>query len=94
MIIALLQVVDRTRAAEHLEAHQAWLSEGVASGHVLLVGNLSEGRGGALLLHGLDSAEARSMLDTDPFVAHGVVDLEIHEISPHTTDPRLAFLAA
>ena len=93
MIIALLHVADSARAAEHLTAHQAWLTESVASGHVLLVGNLSEGRGGALLLHGLDCTEARSLLAADPFVAHGVVDLEVHEISPHTTDPRLAFLA-
>lgn len=94
MIIALLHIVDRARAAEHLDGHQAWLADGLASGHVLLVGNLSQGPGGAVLLHGLDTTEAQALLAEDPLVAHGAVKLEVHEISPHTTDPRLAFLVA
>ena len=43
---------------------------------------------------GLSRAELEARLQQDPFVAEDVVRVDIVEITPRRTDPRLAFLAA
>lgn len=85
---------DKDTAAQHAPAHQEWIRHGLDDGVFLLVGNLRPGPGGAILAHGTSAEELRARVAADPFVAEGVVDAEIVEISPHTADDRLKFLLA
>lgn len=95
MFIVLLRFAAHSdQAPDHMADHQKWIRQGVEDGVFLLVGGLPSGQGGAVLAHGTTLDELRERVAADPFVAHEVVSAEIIEIAPHTTDPRLAFLAA
>jgi len=48
--------------------------------------------GGGLLAHGVTQDELQARLDDDPFVAEGVVTVEITELAASRADERLAFL--
>jgi hypothetical protein len=46
----------------------------------------------ASLVHGLDEAAVRERLAQDPFVANGLVEVELGGFTPAKTDARLQFL--
>lgn len=95
MYVVLLKFSDNKSAApQHMEAHKAWLKRGFDDGIFLLAGSLQPGLGGGIVAHNASADEIRTRVDTDPFVAEGVVSAEILELSPSLTDERLAFLAA
>jgi uncharacterized protein YciI len=83
---------QKARAAEFMEAHNRWIQEGIAAGAFLVVGSLKPQAGGAILAYGLSGEELHARVQEDPFVQHGVVSAEIHEIAPARADERLAFL--
>lgn len=93
-VILLRFTADKGRAGAFLEAHKAWVDEGVRDGKFLLVGSLKPNLGGAIFVHGLSESEVRTRVDADPFVAHGVVSAEILEIGASKVDDRLRFLVA
>lgn len=95
MFIVFLRFgAQKARAAEFMEAHNRWIQDGIAAGVFLVVGTLKPQAGGALLAHGLSAEALRERLAEDPFVRHGVVETEVHEIAPARTDARLGFLVA
>ncbi len=83
---------NKGRAGEFMAAHNDWIKRGFDDGVFLLVGSLQPNRGGALLAHNTSLADLERRVEQDPFVAEGVVNAEISEISPARTDDRLNFL--
>lgn len=93
MFIVLLNISgSKELAAKHMAEHKAWLQNGFEEGVFLASGNLSGQPGGGILIHGLNEDELQQRLNQDPFVIHGIVSVQIIEITPSRTDPRMAFL--
>ena len=91
-VVLLRFSANKSQAPEHMEAHQAWIKQGVEDGVFLLVGSIQPGAGGAILTGDVPGEELRARVQQDPFVVHDVVAAELVEIAPNVTDPRLAFL--
>ena len=83
---------DKAQAAQRMKDHNAWIQRGFGEGVFLLVGALQGGSGGAIVAHNTTSPELQSRVNADPFVAHGIVNAEIIEITPSKVDTRLNFL--
>lgn len=93
MFIVLLRFArHKDRAAGLMAGHNAWLRHGFDEGVFLMAGSVKPAAGGMVIAYGVTGDELRRRLDEDPFVAEGVVEAEIIEIAPGTTDPRLSFL--
>ena len=93
MFIAFLKFsTNKHHAANLMAGHNDWIKSGLADGVFLLVGSLQPGLGGAIVAHHTTRAELEIRLQDDPFVAHDVVTVDLFEISPAKSDPRLAFL--
>jgi uncharacterized protein YciI len=93
MFIVLLKFSDqRSRAAEWMQAHQAWLQKGFDEGVFLASGSLAEKQGGCILAQGADLNGLQHRLADDPFVAHGVVRAEVIEAGISKAHPALAGL--
>lgn len=93
MFIVLLQFSNgKSRARELMTDHDEWLQRGFDAGVFLVAGSIQPGLGGAIVAHDTTRAELDERLQRDPFVAHDVVTVEVLEVSPGKTDPRLAFL--
>ncbi len=82
MFIGFLKFNDKTKAPEWMSGHNAWLDAGFARGEIVLSGSLQPGLGGAVILTVADRTRAEAVLAEDPFVIHGVVTLEIYEVTP------------
>lgn len=91
-IVTLRFSQNRTRAAQHMDAHKAWIRQGMEEGVFLLVGSLQPNSGGAIIAHNISLSALQESLALDPFVVEGIVAAEILEITPSLTDERLAFL--
>jgi uncharacterized protein YciI len=91
-VITLRFSRNRSQAAQHMDAHKAWIRQGVEEGVFLLVGSLQPNAGGAILAHNISLAALRERVALDPFVAEGIVEAEVLEITPSLVDERLAFL--
>lgn len=85
---------NKHRAGELMARHNEWIGSGLADGVFLLVGSLQPGLGGAIVAHHTTREELEVRLKDDPFVASDVVTVELFEVSPAKSDPRLAFLVA
>ncbi|QGM44703.1 YciI family protein [Methylocystis heyeri] len=94
MFVVTLRLVDKTKAPQFMEQHNAWIRRGFDEGVFLLAGGLQPNAGGAILAHDVSRAEIEARIQGDPFVAHGVARADILEIAPGRTDDRLAFLKA
>ena len=93
MFVILLKFSDnKSDAPKFMEAHKAWIDQGLSDGVFLVVGSLKPNAGGAILAHGCCEDEIRRRVDQDPFVAENVVRAEILEIEPNRTDKRFGFL--
>jgi len=93
MFVVLLKFSDNGgKASQHMEGHKAWLKHGFDEGAFLLAGSLLPNAGGAILAHGATLAALQERVNVDPFVAEGIVTVEILEIAPSKTDRRLDFL--
>ena len=93
MFIVLLRFSDnKANASQFMEGHKEWLRRGFDDGVFLLAGSLQPNLGGAVVAHDTTLADLQGRVDTDPFVAEGVVKAEILEIAPAKADARLNFL--
>lgn len=93
MFLIMLRFSDnKAAAAEHMQAHNAWIAKGFEEGVLLLTGSIEPKQGGTVLAYNITRAELEKRVAEDPFVAHNVVTAEIAEITPGRTDPRLDFL--
>ncbi|MDY7100004.1 MAG: hypothetical protein S0880_02345 [Actinomycetota bacterium] len=90
MFVVLLRFTEhKSRAAELMDGHNAWIRRGFDDGVFLMAGSLQPGLGGAVVAHGVSRDDLERRVGDDPFVAHGVVAPEICEITPGRTDARL-----
>ena len=93
MFVVLLRLsANKAKAPELMDAHNAWIKQGIEDGVFLVVGSLQPKAGGAVVAHGVSREDITARVNDDPFVAHDVVTAEILEITPGRTDDRLAFL--
>jgi uncharacterized protein YciI len=92
MFVILLKFSDKAKAPSLMAAHNAWLQRGFEEGLLLLVGTVQPAAGGALVAHGATRDAIEAFVAQDPFVAEGVVTVEVLDITPTRTDTRLAFL--
>jgi uncharacterized protein YciI len=81
-VIFLTFAENRSEAGRLMEAHKAWIGEGITAGVFQLVGSLTGGAGGAILAHGESREDVEARIASDPFVIQGVVAAHIHEFSP------------
>jgi len=80
----------RAQAPQWMEAHNQWIQRGIDEGVFLLAGSLERAQGGALLAAHTTWEALQARIQEDPFVRHGVVEAEIHVISPSRLAPQLA----
>lgn len=93
MFIVLLKFSDqRSRAAEWMQAHKAWLQKGFEDGVFLASGSLADRQGGCILAHDTDLINLRHRLTDDPFVANDVVRAEVIETTISQAHGSLAGL--
>jgi uncharacterized protein YciI len=92
MFIVLLRFSgNKGQAGQFMEAHKAWLQRGFDDGVFLLAGGLQPS-GGGIVAHNTRLPDLQKRVGEDPFVAEGVVSVEIVEIAPSRADDRLRFL--
>lgn len=91
--LVLLEFADTSRAGDHVDGHNEWIDSGFGDGVFLLTGSMP-GRGGTVLMNGLDRAGVDERLRADPFVEHGVVVPEIIVIVPSRLDARISGVLA
>jgi len=93
MFVVLLQFSDnKSKAAELMEGHNAWLECGFDEGVFLLAGSLKPGLGGGIVAHNTSLVDLQNRVRADPFVAENVVSAEVLEIAVARADIRLDFL--
>jgi uncharacterized protein YciI len=66
-----IEVIDQTRPA-----HLAWLADEVAAGRILLAGRQESGAAGVLITGDISAADAKDIIDRDPYTLAGVVSYE------------------
>lgn len=94
MYIVMLKFAENKSAApEFMDAHNAWIAQGFADGVFQCVGSLAAG-GGAVIAHGEEPSAFDKRVRSDPFVEHGVVSAEIHQVDPKRTASALEFMKA
>ncbi|MEO4047823.1 hypothetical protein AAFN46_12125 [Pseudomonas sp. CAU 1711] len=91
-IVMLRFAANKALAGQFMEGHKSWIRQGFADGVFLLTGSLLPGVGGGILAHNSSLEALHARVEADPFVAEGVVDAEIIELSPALADERLQFL--
>lgn len=89
--LVLLDFADTSRAGEHMEDHNRWIDAGFDDGGFLMTGSVP-GRGGAVVVGGVDEQQVADRVAEDPFVRHGVVTAQIIPIVPSRTAETLAHL--
>lgn len=94
MFIVFLSFADKSKAPDYMAGHNAWIEDGMAAGHFMLVGSWQPGRGGCILVRATSMEEVEGIVAKDPFVEHGVVQAEIHEVSVNKLCDDMQFLAA
>jgi uncharacterized protein YciI len=93
MFVVFLKFSARKdRAGELMTDHNEWITRGLSDGVFLLAGTLQPRLGGVLVAHNTTRDDFEARLQADPFIAHDVVTVELFEVSPSKSDPRLAFL--
>jgi uncharacterized protein YciI len=68
-------------------AHGDWVSEGYASGRILVSGRREPPNGGVIVARGDDGDDIDEFMAGDPFVQGGVVDYEVYRFGA-TDFPR------
>lgn len=95
MFIVLLKFSNnKGQASQFIEGHNAWIKQGFDDGIFLLTGSINPKLGGGIMAHGTSLQELQARVNSDPFVLHDVVSVDILEIAPSRTDERLDFLRA
>jgi uncharacterized protein YciI len=80
----------RAQAHQWMDEHKRWLQRGFDDGVFLLAGSLADAQGGAVLASRTDLDALTARVREDPFVVHGVVEADIHAITPSRVAPQLA----
>lgn len=91
-IVFLRFGAQRAQAGQWMAQHGQWLKQGMEDGVFLMAGSLGEGQGGVVLARGGDRDALMARVAQDPFVEHGVVEAEVHAVSPSRFAPGVAEL--
>lgn len=91
-IVSVHYIVDIPTVDSCLEAHIAWLKQGLADGWLLAGGRKVPRDGGILIARG-EKAEIQAKVLTDPFVMNGVAEVTVTEFTPALLAPGLEFLS-
>ncbi len=84
-MLFVITLTHRAASADvqaQLVAHRDWLVQHTASGRFLAAGPLESGHGGLILAQGDSAPALDAVLATDPFVALGLVDVEVQAFTP------------
>ena len=93
MFVVLLKFAgNKAQAGQFMDGHKQWIQRGFDDGVFLVVGSLQPNQGGGIVAHNTSLPDLQRRVNDDPFVAEQVVDVEILEITPARSDPRLQFL--
>ena len=66
----------------HLDAHRDWLIANMLAGSIAVAGPLESQAGGLIVAHAPNRAELDHMMDQDPCVLGGLVELDVLCVSP------------
>jgi uncharacterized protein YciI len=72
-------VVDKPTFDQFVPAHKAYVQALNAAGHQATTGYWKQSRGGMLLFHAADLAQAQHIVSRDPLVMNGCVEYDLHE---------------
>lgn len=86
--LVLLEFADTSRAPELMDGHNRWIEQSFDEGSMVLAGSVP-GRGGAVIVRGLEGEDVERLVGQDPFVEHGVVVPTAIEIVPSRIDDAL-----
>ncbi|AUW56828.1 GTP cyclohydrolase [Sphingobium sp. SCG-1] len=90
-IVSLHYIVDLDIVDSHMDAHVAWLKEGLADGWLLVAGRKVPREGGILIARG-NKADIDAKVLTDPFVINGAAEVTVTEFNPSFLASGLEFL--
>lgn len=91
-VVRLKFTGDRSKAGAFSESHRAWIQRGFDDGVFLAVGSIKPSVGGAILAHRSTLEEIQRRVSEDPFVANGLVTVDVEEVNVSRVDERLQFL--
>ncbi|MCV3765829.1 YciI family protein [Rhizobium sp. TRM95796] len=86
LILDLSYKVPLEQADAQMAPHMAWVKEGYDKGWFLGSGRKTPRTGGVIFARG-DRAEIEAFCASDPFVAHGIADYAIIDVTVTTTAP-------
>lgn len=93
MFIVLLRFSqNKKNAPAFMDAHKAWINQGIEEGVFRLVGSLQPNQGGCLLVTESSRDALERRIAADPFVAENIVTAEILEVEPNYVDSALSAL--
>lgn len=73
--------LSNRRPAEEIDAHQAghrdWLIANTRAGRIVVAGPLEPRTGGLIMAYCADRAAVDQMMAKDPFVIHGLVEVQV-----------------
>ncbi|NVK35589.1 MAG: hypothetical protein HWE23_13965 [Rhodobacteraceae bacterium] len=78
---------NKPAAPQFMQAHNDWVSQGLADGIFQCVGSLDVG-GGCILARGEDHDAILRRVNQDPFVENDVVTAEILKVDVNRTSPE------
>jgi uncharacterized protein YciI len=78
-VIELSYKATLTRIDAHMSAHVRFLKKYYTSGHFLVSGRKIPRDGGIIVAVGKSRDEIESLMQEDPFVAHGLADFRVIE---------------
>jgi len=91
-IVLITYTAPMETVGEHTPAHRAYLAALNAQGKLLASGPFVPRTGGALLLRVADEAEAKAILDGDPFKQRGVATHDLRVWAPTIGGDKLEAL--
>jgi uncharacterized protein YciI len=78
-VIELVYTAALTEIDAHMRAHVRFLKKYYAAGNFLVSGRKVPREGGIIIAIGRNRAEIQSIVEEDPFYAHGLADFRIIE---------------
>lgn len=82
----------RPQAQSYAESHDAWVNKNFEDGIILAMGRMTPPDGAVILAKADDKSQLEARIQADPWVAHGIITVEIIEFAPFKTHPALAHL--
>jgi uncharacterized protein YciI len=72
-------IVDKSTFDQFVPAHKAYVQALNAAGHQATTGYWKNSRGGMLLFHAADLAQAQQLVSKDPLIMNRCVEYDLHE---------------